>query len=278
MASAFGPDGPHADRVGFDSVAQAASGAMSLSGFPGAPVRSIVPFADYGTALHAAFGAMVALYQRQQTGRGQLIDVSLLATSVTFMQPYLAERAATGICREQQGNAAFWTAPSDAYRTRDGWIMVPTVGDWMFARWAKLMRREEFLTDSRFSDDLLRADNHRAINEVMAAWCATRSTQEALDELERARIPCGPVQNLDQVLADPQVAARGLLQDVAYQAGDAPVKLSPTAVRLSAGEEAAPGPARLRPAPALGEHTDEVLEELGFTSQQIAEFRAAELI
>ena len=95
MASAFGPDGPYADRVGFDSVAQAASGAMSLTGFPGAPVRSIVPFADYGTALHAAFGAMVALYQRQQTGTGQLIDVSLLATSVAFMQPYLAERAAT---------------------------------------------------------------------------------------------------------------------------------------------------------------------------------------
>jgi len=278
MASAFGPDGPYADRVGFDSVAQAVSGAMSLTGFPGPPVRSIVPFADYGTALHAAFGAMVALYQRQQTGLGQLIDVSLLATSVAFMQPYLAERAATPVRRQQQGNAAFWTAPSDAYRTSDGWIMVPTIGDWMFARWAKLMGREDFLHDPRFADDLLRADNYQAINEVMTAWCSVRTTHEALDELERARIPCGPVQNLDQVLADPQVAARGLLQDVGYQPGDAPVKLSPAAVRLSAGGEASPEPARLRPAPALGEHTDAVLCELGFTAEQIADFHAIQLI
>jgi crotonobetainyl-CoA:carnitine CoA-transferase CaiB-like acyl-CoA transferase len=278
MASAFGPDGPHAERVGFDSVAQAASGAMSLTGFPGAPVRSVVPFADYGTALHAAFGAMVALYQRQQTGRGQLIDVSLLATSVAFMQPYLAERAATLVRRGQLGNASFWGAPNDTYRTSDGWIMVPTIGDWMFVRWARLMGRDDFIADPRFSDDSRRADHYQAINEVMSGWCAARSTNEALGELQRARIPCGPVYNLDQVLADPQVAARGLLQEVGYQPGDAPVKLSAAAVRLGAQGASSPEPARLRPAPALGEHTDEILGELGFTARQIAEFRAAKLI
>ena len=93
MATAFGPDGPYVNRVGFDSVAQAMSGAANLTGFPGAPVRAIVPYVDYGTALHAAFGVMIALYEREKTGCGQMIDVSLLATSITFMLPLLAEKA-----------------------------------------------------------------------------------------------------------------------------------------------------------------------------------------
>src|ERR1044071_89649 len=147
MASAFGPDGPYRDRIGFDGVAQAMSGAMSLTGFPGPPVRSIVSWVDYGTALHAAFGAMAALYERLKTGRGQLIDVSLLATGVTFMQPLLMERAVTGIKREQKGNTSFYTAPSDVYRTRDGWILVPTIGGDMFRRWARLVGRTDLIND-----------------------------------------------------------------------------------------------------------------------------------
>src|SRR5689334_22879077 len=91
--STFGPDGPYANRVGFDTVAQAMSGAMALTGFPGAPMKAVVPFEDFGTALHTAFGVMVALYHREKTGRGQIVDGSLLATGVTFMQPLLAERS-----------------------------------------------------------------------------------------------------------------------------------------------------------------------------------------
>src|SRR5215813_714074 len=150
MASAFGPDGPYSDRLGFDGIAQAMSGAMSLTGFSGTPIRSIVSWADYGTALHAAFGAMTALYHRQQTGRGQLIDVSLLATSVTFMTPLLAELKTRGIRREQLGNTAYYAAPSDAYQTQTGWIIVPTVGPQMFRRWARLIGREDLIDDPRF--------------------------------------------------------------------------------------------------------------------------------
>ncbi|HEX4605590.1 MAG TPA: CoA transferase, partial [Candidatus Angelobacter sp.] len=126
--STFGPDGPYANRVGFDTVAQAMCGAMSLTGFPGAPVRDIVPFADYGTALHTAFGVMVALYHRQKTGEGQIVDGSLLATSVTFVQGLLAERSVLGIERQQMGNTSFYTAPADTYQTKDGWIVVSAVG------------------------------------------------------------------------------------------------------------------------------------------------------
>jgi crotonobetainyl-CoA:carnitine CoA-transferase CaiB-like acyl-CoA transferase len=161
MASAFGPDGPYADRVGFDGIVQAMSGAMGLTGFPGPPIRSVVSWADYGTALHGAFGAMTALYHRQKTGQGQLIDVSLLATGVTFMTPLLAELKTTGIRREQLGNTGYYAAPSDAYRTSDGWIIVPTIGGPMFRRWARLIGREDLIDDPRLKDDIREATTQR---------------------------------------------------------------------------------------------------------------------
>lgn len=273
MASAFGPDGPYAQRVGFDAIAQAMSGAMSLTGFPDAPVRSIVSWADYGTALHAAFGAMAALYHRAQTGEGQFVDVSLLATSVMFMTPLLAERAARDIRRVRQGNAGYWSAPNDAYQTRDGWIMVPTIGAPMFRRWARLVGREDLLDDARFADDIARGDNYRLINDVMSRWCAERTQAEVLEQLEQARIPCGPVNDLGDVLADPQVQARGLLDEAAWPGSTRPVPIAPPAVRLSQ----TPGTVRHR-APALGEHTDEILAELGFSAAQITGFRESGVV
>ncbi|HKP12927.1 MAG TPA: CoA transferase, partial [Blastocatellia bacterium] len=231
MASAFGPDGPYRDRIGFDGVVQAMSGAMSLTGFPGPPVRSVVSWVDYGTALHAAFGAMAALYHRSQTGRGQLIEVSLLATGITFMTPLLAERRAMGIRREQPGNIGYYTAPSDAYRTRDGWVLVPTIGDDMFRRWARLMGREDLISDPRCKDDITRGDNAQLINGVMRDWCAARTRDEAISQLERARIPCGPVYDLDEVLADAQVNARGLLEAVDYDGSAVPT--APPPLRLT---------------------------------------------
>jgi crotonobetainyl-CoA:carnitine CoA-transferase CaiB-like acyl-CoA transferase len=271
--SAFGPDGPYANRVGFDSVAQGMSGAMQLSGFPGAPVRSVVPFCDYGTALHTAFGVAMALLHRDKTGEGQIVDGALLATGVTFMQALLAERSVIGIERESRGNAAFYSAPADTYQTKDGWIVVQTIGGDMFARWAKMVGREELVGDGRFADDLARADNRATITEATAAWMAARTTAEAIAELEAARVPAGPVYDLDDVLDDPQVKARELLQYVEYPDAPRPVPLANTAVRLSA----TPGGIRHR-APMLGEHTDEVLGEIGYSAEEIAGLRAAEAV
>src|ERR1035438_8842933 len=214
--SAFGPDGPYAHRPGFDTIAQAMSGAMSLTGFPDTPIRSVVSFEDYGTALHTAFGTMVALYHRAQTGEGQVVDGSLLATGVTFMQALLAERSVTGIVRQSRGNTGFFTAPADTYCTADGWITVQTIGRDMFARWARLVGREELVEDPRFRDDLLRADNRETITQAMEAWLANRTTAQALADLEGARLPAGPVLDLEQVLDDPQVKGGELVQDIDY--------------------------------------------------------------
>jgi crotonobetainyl-CoA:carnitine CoA-transferase CaiB-like acyl-CoA transferase len=273
MISAFGPDGPYAQRVGFDTVAQAMSGAMSLTGFPGPPMRALVPFEDFGTALHAAFGAMVALYHRRLTGQGQLVDASLLASGVTFMQAFLAERHVTGRERRQQGNAGFYSAPSDCYPVKDGWIVIAVIGGPMFRRWASLVGREDLLRDDRFADDLSRAGQYEQIAEIMTGWTSTRTAAEALTALETARIPSGPAHNLEQTLCDPQVRARELLRYVPYPGAAKDVPLANTPVRLSS----TPGGIRHR-APSAGEHTVEVLGELGYSPAEIAELRRLEVV
>ena len=181
MISTFGPDGPYAERVGFDAVAQAMSGTMRLTGFAESPVRALVPFEDYGTALHAAFGTMAALHHREKTGQGQLVDASLLATGVTFMAAFLAERRVTGIRRERQGNAAYWAAPSDVYKTKDGWVVVACNGGPMFARWAPGRGPRRSDRARAYAGPISTERDHReTIDAAMIPWCRRRTTQQVI--------------------------------------------------------------------------------------------------
>jgi crotonobetainyl-CoA:carnitine CoA-transferase CaiB-like acyl-CoA transferase len=266
--SAFGP-GPYRDRVGFDGIGQAMSGAMYLSGTGEVPMKAYVPYVDFSTAILAAFGALAAILHRRETGRGQHVEGSLLASSLTISNATLIEQALLGRDRVASGNRSQLAGPSDAFRTRDGWILVQCVGDPLFRRWAELMGEPHWLSDPRFASDILRGENGAVLSARMAEWCEKRSSAEALADLERARIPAGPIYAPGEALADPHVRGSGLLADVPYPGLADAVPVLRTPVRLSE----TPGEIRSR-APTLGEHTDAILGELGYAPAEIERLRA----
>jgi crotonobetainyl-CoA:carnitine CoA-transferase CaiB-like acyl-CoA transferase len=264
-ATAYGPVGPLRDRVGFDSVGQAMSGAMYLSGTPQGPVRSVVNYVDFATATACAMGAIAALWARERTGRGQLVESSLLRSGVTIANALLIEQAVRKPDRVPQGSRGFSAAPVDLFRTRSGWITVQSVGQAMFDRWCELVGRPALRADPRFGDDESRGRHSAEISGIMSDWCAARERDRALDELAAARIPSAPVLTPQQVLDDSHVAAAAMLQPMGFPSLDVPFPLAPHPVDLSD----TPADVR-RPPPRLGEHSREVLEGIGLPAQQIA--------
>lgn len=272
-ASAFGSEGPLARNVGFDAVGQAMSGAVYLTGTPDQPYRAQVNYVDFGTALHTAFGVMVALREREATGKGQCVTGSLLGTALAMTNALSIDHALNGIERQPIGNRSFSSGPTDIFRTRDGWIVTQIVGGGIFARWATLVGRPELVGDPLYASDILRGDNGEELSAIMQQWCIGRTNEEAIAELGAARVPAAPVLRPSDVLMQPQVAAMRIVEPVAYPGveGEIPVIRAP--IGLSSSAKVEPGRA-----PLVGEHTDTILAEIGYDAAAISALRAQSII
>jgi crotonobetainyl-CoA:carnitine CoA-transferase CaiB-like acyl-CoA transferase len=244
-----------------------------VTGAPDAPMRANVPFVDFGTASLSAFATMAALRHRDLTGEGQVIEGALLKTAMTVSNAHLMEQDQLQLNRVASGNRAQTAGPSDVFQTSDGWIMCMVIGSYQFERFTELVGRPDLLNDDRFKDDLSRGDNGEALSEVMAQWCSTRTTTEVLAAMEASKVPGGPVYTPQQALDDEHINATNILADVDYPTLDKPARIVDFPVSMSA----TPGGIHRRPA-ELGEHTDEILAELGYDSAAIGALRQQRII
>lgn len=271
--TAFGTTGPYAERVGFDGVAQAMSGAMDMTGQPDQPTKAYAPYVDFCSASLAAFGTLLAYLEKQKTGRGQRVQTSLLQTALTTTNSLLIEQEILNVNRVASMNRAQTSGPSDTFKTKDGWILVQTVGGPLFERWVNLMGEDDWLTDERFKDDLSRGENGEIISARMSDWCAERTSQEAIEALESSRIPVGEVLKAKQTLNEEHILKKGSYIKMSYPTMDKEYSVVGPAIELSEN----PGQIKTR-SPELGEHNVEILSSLGYTQEDIEQFKTDRII
>ena len=271
--SAYGTGGPYQDKVGFDGIGQAMSGNLHLTGPADQPIKNWVPYVDFGTASLTAFATVAALLHREKTGVGQEVQGALLGTALTMNNSSLIEQALISPNRVGSVNRAQTSGPADVFQTKDGWILIQAIGRPMFERIAKMLGETDWLTDARFTTDLDRGNNGEILSERVAAWCAERSSEQAIAELEEAKIPSGEVYTPQRALDDPHIREVGFMQDVDYPGLAKPAPVATTPVRFTA----TPGEIRRR-APTLGEHTDDILGELGYAADEIAALKEKRIV
>jgi|TARA_B000000475_G_C16003397_1_gene449811 crotonobetainyl-CoA:carnitine CoA-transferase CaiB-like acyl-CoA transferase len=271
--TAFGTTGPYAERVGFDGVAQAMSGAMDMTGDPEKPTKAYAPYVDFCSASLAAFGTLLAFLEKQKTGKGQRVQTSLLQTALTTTNSLLIEQEILNVNREASMNRAQTSGPSDTFKTKDGWILVQTVGRPLFERWANLMGEDHWLNDKKFEDDLSRGENGLIISERMAEWCSQRTSTEAIKELESSRIPVGEVLKANETLHEEHILKKGSFIKMKYPTMDKEYSVVGPAIDLSEN----PGEIKTR-SPELGEHNIEILSGLGYSQEEIDQLKEDRII
>ncbi len=268
--SGYGRTGPYADKGGFDLIAQGFSGLMSITGEPGGPpVKAGSPIADINAGIFAALGIVSALHARHATGRGQMVDTSLMEAAIQQTYWQSAIYLATGENPGPSGSAHILTAPYQAFPTADGWVNVGGANQSNWERIAKAIGREDLVADPRFLTNGDRMKHLDELTPLVAERMRTRPSAEWIREFEALGIPAGPINRIGDMLADPQVQAREMVVEVDHpKAGKTkalgmPVKFSETPCAVT------------RAAPLLGQHTDEVLATLGYSGAEIDALCAA---
>ena len=268
--SGFGTTGPYSSRAGFDLVAQGMSGLMSINGFPGAPPAKVgVPMADLNTGMFCAYGILTAYINRLATGQGQHVDASLIESGIAYTLYESATYFATGEVAGPLGSAHRMIAPYQAFATKDGYINIGAANQNNWERMCRAVGREDLLDDDRFASNPERMVSIDALTPIMEETFRTQTTAHWVEVLENAGVPCGPIYNIEQVYADPHVQSREMAVPLEHPTSGSirnigvPVKLSDT-----------PGSVRT-PAPLLGQHSDEVLEQYGYADADIGALKDA---
>ena len=271
--SGFGQDGPYGHLPGFDQVAQGMGGLMSITGLPGqGPVRAGIPVADLSAGLYTALGILTALIGRQHTDTGQWVQASLLEAQIAMLD-FQAERwLLDGEVAPQAGNNHPTGIPTGVFATADGHINIAATGAAIYERFSEVMQRPDWLTDERFRSPGARSKNRDAMNAEIEAITVGRSSEAWIKAFNDAGVPAGYIYSIDEVFNDPQVKHLQMASPVHHpELGDISLVAQPMTL--------SDAPFRIRSAtPKLGEHTDEVLSAIGYTDDEIEQFRLNEVV
>src|ERR1700732_3397435 len=270
--SGFGEDGPYRERPGFDQIAQGRGGVIAVTGLPGqGPVRVGIPVADLGAGIFCAMGIMVALLEREVSGEGQWVQSSLLGAQISLLDFQAARWLIAKDVPGQAGNDHPTSIPTGVFPTSDGHINIAASGEHIFARFCQAVGLARLLEDPQFADAASRSKNRLAINQIISEVTKQQSSSDLIAKLNQAGVPCGPINRMDQVFADPQVQHLGMAAALHHETlGDIavvnqPVKLSRTPSHIA------------HPTPEKGEHTEQVLKDYGYDDKAIADFRARKI-
>jgi len=268
--SGFGQSGPYAVRPGFDQIAQGMGGLMSITGLPGqGPVRAGIPVADLSAGLLAALGILVALLEREKSGKGQAVATSLLQAQIFMLDFQAARFLVNGEVAPQAGNNHPTSIPTGVFKTRDGYINVAAPGQKMWQRLCRAAGAEPLLQKPDYKDEAARSRNRDALSADLETYLGSRTSAEWVACFNEAGVPSGPIYAINEVFDDPQVQHLGVAQSVTRK-DKSKMRLLGQAVALSR----TPSRLAVRP-PELGEHTDAVLKEFGFSKRDIAALRKA---
>jgi len=266
--SGFGQDGPYEKRPGFDQIAQGMGGLMSITGAPGeGPMRAGIPVADLTAGMYGAMGVLTALLEREVSGEGQWVQTSLLQAMVAMLDFQAARYLIKGEVAGQAGNNHPTSIPTGVFKTSDGYINIAAAGDQMWDRICTLFADDEITNNPDFATGELRSKNRDAVNAALEKHTVTYTSDDLIEALVAASVPCGPINTIDKIFDDPQVKHLNLRHPVESKTLGK-MDLLPQAVILSRFE-----PRTGMATPERGEHTDDILRDYGYDDAQIAAFR-----